>query len=411
MNILLLQGPMGPFFARLRDQLQAEGHTVYKINFNGGDVHYYQDERTHTFQGRLTEWEEYLHNFLSRRRIQAIFAYGDCRYYHRIATRMAKEHAVNIYYYEEGYLRPNFITLEKGGVNANSPICRLKSIPGRDTNIIPSEELKSDFLFRIWYASVYYLIGHLTKKKFPHYRHHRSFNPYYELRCWLRAYWRKLIHYFPDWIKLNRLIRCHSDQYFFVPLQIRDDAQIKKHSKYDSIDSFIHEVMASFARHAPLEQQLLFKHHPLDRGHTSYQKTIDRLTKKFGLKGRVTYVLQGANPVILQHCRGVITINSTMGFSALVHGKQTLALGKAVYKREGLTFSGELDQFWFVSKTVDKSAVQQLRSYILENTQISGSFYRRIPDLESTYSLVVRSLKEVRTEMKTPIVGSQNQVI
>lgn len=37
MKILLLQGPLGPFFQSLSQALSDAGHEVYKIHFNGGD--------------------------------------------------------------------------------------------------------------------------------------------------------------------------------------------------------------------------------------------------------------------------------------------------------------------------------------------------------------------------------------
>src|SRR5207253_3330067 len=36
-RVLLLQGPVGPFFRRLAARLRAAGAEVHKVNFNGGD--------------------------------------------------------------------------------------------------------------------------------------------------------------------------------------------------------------------------------------------------------------------------------------------------------------------------------------------------------------------------------------
>lgn len=36
-RVLLLQGPVGPFFARLTAELRPVNATVYKVNFNAGD--------------------------------------------------------------------------------------------------------------------------------------------------------------------------------------------------------------------------------------------------------------------------------------------------------------------------------------------------------------------------------------
>lgn len=54
---LLLQGPMGPFFTRLADTLRQQGQQVWKVNFNGGDEHFFPPgERVIRFDRPLPEW-------------------------------------------------------------------------------------------------------------------------------------------------------------------------------------------------------------------------------------------------------------------------------------------------------------------------------------------------------------------
>ena len=59
-----------------------------------------------------------------------------------------------------------------------------------------------------------------------------------------------------------------ADRFFLVPLQVHCDMQITAHSDYTSIEHFIGEVVASFAKNASSEHSLVFKHHPMDRGYT-----------------------------------------------------------------------------------------------------------------------------------------------
>ena len=40
-RVLLLQGPIGPFFRRLARFLEQHGTDVFKINFNAGDALFY----------------------------------------------------------------------------------------------------------------------------------------------------------------------------------------------------------------------------------------------------------------------------------------------------------------------------------------------------------------------------------
>ncbi len=54
-RVLLLQGPVGPFFRRLADDLTRAGAQVFKVNFNGGDWLFYQNG-AFNYHGRLEDW-------------------------------------------------------------------------------------------------------------------------------------------------------------------------------------------------------------------------------------------------------------------------------------------------------------------------------------------------------------------
>jgi capsule polysaccharide modification protein KpsS len=126
-NILLLQGPMGPFFWHLRTVLESLGATVHKVNFNGGDVLFYPRGAT-SFRAPLADWACYLRRLIQERSINQIFLFGDCREHHRSAVEVARALGVRVMVFEEGYLRPHYITVEKEGVNGHSPLPRCASI-------------------------------------------------------------------------------------------------------------------------------------------------------------------------------------------------------------------------------------------------------------------------------------------
>ena len=41
-DVLLLQGPIGPFFSRFSKELSERGFNVHKVNLNGGDKLFYK---------------------------------------------------------------------------------------------------------------------------------------------------------------------------------------------------------------------------------------------------------------------------------------------------------------------------------------------------------------------------------
>src|SRR5256885_12968535 len=56
-RVLLLQGPVGPFFRRLATLLRAAGAEVHKVNFNGGDCLFFPTDAL-TWRGHPPERSE-----------------------------------------------------------------------------------------------------------------------------------------------------------------------------------------------------------------------------------------------------------------------------------------------------------------------------------------------------------------
>jgi capsular polysaccharide export protein len=166
-------------------------------------------------------------------------------------------------------------------------------------------------------------------------------------------------------------------RYFLAILQVYNDSQIRNHSPYKDVRDYINEVMFSFSQQAPAGEHLVFKHHPMDRGHRLYSPLIRQLGKKYGILNRVTYVHDLPLPELLTHSKAVITINSTAGISALIHNKPLKVMGNALYDIKDITYQGEINQFWCSDFTPDRKLFKKYRQYLLENTQINAVYYRK----------------------------------
>ncbi len=70
-------------------------------------------------------------------------------------------------------------------------------------------------------------------------------------------------------------------------------------------------------------------------------------------------------------------VNSTVGLSAIHHKRPLIALGDAIYKMEGLTWCGSLDDFWLNATAPDMELYNAFLSYVTQETQINGDFYTR----------------------------------
>ena len=377
-RVLLLQGPMGGFFAQLAGWLRARQIEVHKVNFNGGDRLFYRDPQVSDFRGRLPDFAAWLTAHLQTLKIDTVVCFGDCRLYHLRARTVCQQLGIHFLVFEEGYLRPDYITLECDGVNANSNI-NLSLMLNQPIEHDHPQPTHPSFSLMVWSACLYYLAWMLLHLRYPHYQHHRLLTPFQEIVAWLRALRRRATNTVFDRRKQTYIRENLSNRYFIVALQVHNDSQVRVHSDYDDVTDFVVETMQSFAQHAAPEHHLVIKHHPMDRGYRSYRRLIQKNAKQLGIQSRVLYVCDVHLPSLIKHSLGLVTINSTTGLQALFHGKPVIALGRAIYNRPRLTFQGELKDFWAVSEPVDQAYYWCFRMFLIHHSQLNGSFYGTSP--------------------------------
>ena len=381
-NYLLLQGPKGFFFYKLGKYLEGIGKTVYKINFNGGDLLTYPSFRNvYNYRDKIENFREYFKNFIETKNIDVVLLYGDYKPYHRIAIEVCKERNIPVYVFEEGYVRPYYITMEKYGINGFSKLPKDPTFYRNLPKIEVEEPLPVNFSYtkQTLSRAFHYISLELLRWYFPDYVPHKSYVPYLpRIFCWIRGLIRKPIYLYKEKPVFKKILQLRK-RYFLVVLQVHDDTQITLHSDYNSVEEFIHDVLHSFANYAKDDNYLVFKHHPVDRGFKNYEKLIKELSDKLKVKERVFYIHDMPLPKLIKGSLGVITINSTVGMQALYHNVPVKAMGRAIYDIPGLTFQGSLDDFWNNPGEVDKELYNKFRSYVIKTTQLNGSFYGRFP--------------------------------
>ena len=389
MNVLLLQGPQGQFFSHLQKQLKESGHNCWRVAFNGGDLIQSRLGDTFVFRQKLSHWQQWLENICAQLEVTHIFVYGDCRIYHSQAKEVCEQHQIDYYAFEEGYLRPDYISFEKDGTNANSMITK-DDIFSWQINECEKEvkPIRWGYYFWMCHAIVYYIALTLMRPYFPHYQHHRTKFAPYEAFCQVRGGVRKILYRFRQ-NKYWSLLK--SKPFFLVPLQVSYDSQILTHSKFRSIEHFIEEVAESFSKNARVDQLLVFKHHPMDRGYHHYGKYIKSIGRKYGISNRIVYLHDFHMPKLLKLTRGVITINSTTAISAFHHGTPVKIIGRAFYNLEGLSDQQTLDEFWVSPTPPNNELYYTFRDFLQHNSQLNGNFYS---DPVNTSLAVISSMPE-----------------
>ncbi len=371
---MLLQGPVGPFFREVAEHLLAQGASVVKVNFNAADAWFFKGAPTLDYTGTFEDWPEYFERQLRAHAIDTVFMFGDSRRYHIAAAEVAKRASIDVRVFEEGYLRPDYITFERGGTNFKTTVPR--SLDFYRNLSLPepprSRSVGVTFWWVAWYAIMYSVVLTYFSARYPHYPHHRDMRAGPQALGWNLSAVRKVYHIFLDFFA-GRRIKRHQGDYFLVPLQVHDDFQVKN-SRFDDVRDFIEEVVASFADAAPQDAWLVFKHHPRDRGFRDYTRLLRDLAERHGLQNRIVYVHDVHLPTLLRRARGTVVINSTVGLSSLHHGTPVKCLERAVY--DMFDAPQTLAEFWNGPEPVERALVITFIRWLKLNVLLNGTFYR-----------------------------------
>lgn len=377
-RVMLLQGLMGPFFNELGKGLIARRHMVFKVNFNGGDRAYWRLPNGIDYRGTLENWPEAFTELLTKHQITDVMLFGDCRDHHVGALEICRKQNITTWIFEEGYIRPDWVTLENGGVNGYSLLSRdpewYRLQAAHLPALTPHMKVPSSFRTRAIQGLWYNVADLFTRWHYPSWRTHRPWHPLVEGVGWAR----KLMRRDERRQQGEQLLARLTDKqlgYFLLPLQLDSDAQIRLHSPFAGMIEAIKLVLQSFAEHAPPDVRLVVKEHPLDNGVRDWQLETADLASRFGISDRVDYLAWGDIETIAENALGMVTVNSTSGTLALAKGVPVKVLGKAVYNVSDLTFQGDLSQFWTHARPPDPATFAAFRRVLIDKCLIPGGFF------------------------------------
>jgi capsule polysaccharide modification protein KpsS len=384
-RILIVQGDWEAGMSRLALDLKEAGHEVGKVFFCAPDVIYQlRGIRTHIFRKPLESFDGWLRELVATEGYDGFFLYNHYRPYNQVAWDLAQELDLSCHVFELGLLRPNCVMVFS---RENLPIIAvardwekiLAGEPAPPPKEMPTELCQVSTPVKMASFCANFLFSRLTSPLFPNFVDQREMNLWCHLKHGLIHLWRFVERgrdsdYDP--LFSGKL----SGAYYAVPLQVHSDTQILRCSDFNSIEQFIRLVVRSFERHAPPDTKLVFKVHPMDRGYKDYANLIAGLNDRLG-GGRLYYVDRVHLPTLLEHARGVVNINSSVGISGLVHGVPVITLGRAVYDLPELTFRGSLDDFWTQAERPKLSRVRQFIDLLLATNQGRGTLSQRCFDV------------------------------
>ncbi|HVC50674.1 MAG TPA: SDR family NAD(P)-dependent oxidoreductase [Stellaceae bacterium] len=377
-SFLFLQGPLSRFFEELGRALIARGHHVHRVNLHLGEQLFWRLPASN-FRGRFDEWRSYIAGILDTHRITDIILVGDRRPYHVIAAEEARARGIAVLCTDFGYLRPGWITLEYDGMSTYSRFPRdpeaIRALAAR----LPEPDLQPRFNSRFGLVAAldvgFTVPQVLGRPLYPHYRWHGIFHPFAEYAGWLAALARRRARARATQAAKARLEQDRGS-YFLFPLQLATDFQIRAHSPFADVRDAVRDTIASFAASGS-DRKLVFVVHPLDNGLINWGRQVRRLTRGTRAEAQISVLEDGIPPGLLRNAAGIVTINSTVGITALYHDIPVKVLGNAVFDVPGLTHQGRLDRFWHEAAPPDPELRRLFLRALAGTTQLRGGFHER----------------------------------
>ena len=380
-SFLFLQGPHGPFFDRLGAMLRAAGAATWRVAFNRGDERFWRDRGSLLpYPGPAEDWPVALRGILAQKAITDLVLYGDTRPIHAEAVQIARALGITVHVFEEGYLRPYWITYERGGSNGHSrlmemPIAAMRKALEQSEMEMPDAPARwGDMRHHVFYGALYHFYVMFLNRRYAGFRPHRGIGVAREFALHLKRLLLMPLHGMERFVASQR-IRLGGFPYHLVLMQLEHDASFRMHGPFATMTEFIDTCLQGFAKGAPRHHHLVFKAHPLEDGRSSVVADIRRLAALYGVTGRVHFVRGGKLAGLLNQARSAVTVNSTAAQQVLWRGLPLKVFGAAVYSKPEFVSTQPLPEFFARPRRPDGRAYRDYRHYLLETSQVPGGFY------------------------------------
>lgn len=339
--------------------------------FNAGDLLYGRDTGNIVFKGDARKWPHRLAELAPA--FTDILIFGEGGAYNQGVLAQADRLTARVWVLENGYFRPDWVTVEQGGVNASSRLPRTRHAYAPPVPEMPVTRSVGRILpHHVINISLYHLIQLPGRLLFP-----RFVAPY------TQAPWLQCAGHIRRYIGLAFRSRkaCSTEEiaargpFFLACLQREGDAQLLRYSHFADNVAFMAEVMTSFARHAPPDCRLVVKNHPLDPGLVDLAHMTRCLAIERGLADRVDFIDGGNLATLCRASRGMVVNNSSAALSALGFRTPVKVLGEAFFDFDGLTDQRPLDAFWAKPQAPDPDLFTRFRAHVIARTQINGNYH------------------------------------
>ena len=349
------------------------------------------------FEGISAYIENYFENYIRENEIKILIS-GGTTGFERCGIATAKRMRIKTYCVWEGFFRPNTISIDPDGMNAESSFCR-KSFD----EIIkhkPSEK----------FINFYEKYLHFLKNKGIDNRNLKNiqglrFNIFHQIKNrwkdrkdferirlpFIQHIGARLSYYFFR----NRYLRTDeiSNPFIFFPLQTHTDSNIIINGEIFPFEKYVELILNAFLEvKNEIKCQLIIKEHPFDVFRKKYNRKVSKDILWLRPETSIPDVLKN------QFSIGTIVINSTSGLESLILGKPVIALAKSVFSLKELTLIPDELKIMNVSRLlvqlrnqrVNADLIFQFAAYLFDTIQFEGDLnnypsLEEIKDFETNY--------------------------
>lgn len=384
-RFLIVTAPFGPFGRALAEQLSAEGASVARMLFNAGDAAYWRRSGAQPYTGDVRCWPARLARMVQDQGLTDVIVFGEGGPYNQGVLSQARTlkaaaagdatraHPLRIWVLENGYFRPDWITVEENGVNASSGLPRdRRSYDPPIPEMLPTRAVGRILPHHVINISLYHALQPFGRLVFRRYVYPYTQSPWLQFAGHVRRY-----------LSLTFRSKSQSDAgvirargpFFLACLQREGDAQLLRYSHYADNTAFLAEILTSFARNAPAEARLVIKNHPLDPGLVDLARMTHVLAVERGIADRVDFIDGGNLAALCRASQGMVVNNSSAALSALGFSTPVKVLGEAFFDIDGLTDQQPIDGFWTAPRPPEDDLYKRFKAHVINRTQVNGNYH------------------------------------
>ncbi|QYF86496.1 capsular biosynthesis protein [Brevundimonas sp. PAMC22021] len=370
-RFLIVTAPFGGFGRILARSLEARGAMVRRMIFNAADAASWRRPGGVVYKPGPEAWTADLagvaHDFTD------LIVFGEGGPYNRAVLSQAETLRAHVWVLENGYFRPDWITVERNGVNGSSGLPRFRQAYAAAPPVLaPPRPVGRILPHHVANISLYHIAEALGSAAFPNFVVHYPHSPLKQCVGHVRRYLG--LAFRPPQTRDAQQIAARGP-FFIACLQREGDMQLLRYSRYADNTAFLAATLDSFARRAPADCRLVVKNHPLDPGVVSLRRITQRLAGERGLADRVDFIDGGHLNELCRASRGMVVNNSSAALSALGFHTPVKVLGDAFFDFEGLTDQQPLDGFWTSPTPPDEALFTRFRAHVIAASQINGNYH------------------------------------